>query len=245
MTNVGRISGKSAIVTGGTRGIGRAITLALLERGASVVFCSRSDEDIERSLSELGGRFGSRVFGVRCDVRSSHEVERMFRTAGRQIEGLDILVNNAGSGSRSHVESMEDDEWCATIETNLSGVFYCCRAAIPLMKGSGGGCIINIGSLAGTNGFAGGGAYCATKFGLIGFTESLMQEVRYDQIRVSLVMPGSVNTGFGLSGEQERASTWKLWPEDVAEAVVNLLEMEPRALASRVELRPAEPRKKP
>ena len=138
---------------------------------------------------------------------------------------------------------MPVEAWQATIETNLSGLFYCCREAIPAMKRRGGGYIINIGSLAGKNAFPGGAAYNASKFGLIGFSEALMQEVRYDHIRVSYVMPGSVNTLFGDSGEQQPSETWKLWPEDVANVVVQLLEMDPRALPSRVELRPSEPQK--
>src|SRR4029434_10620358 len=135
------------------------------------------------------------------------------------------------------------DEWKATLETNLSGVFYCCHEALPLMKRRGGGYIINIGSLAGKNAFPGGAAYNASKFGLIGFSEALMPEVRYDHIRVSYIMPGSVNTEFGRGGEEKPSNTWKLWPEHVAEVVVDLLEMDPRALPSRVELRPSEPKK--
>src|SRR5205814_7091512 len=129
------------------------------------------------------------------------------------------------------------------IDTNLSGVFYCCHEALPLMKQAGGGYIINIGSLAGKYAHAGSAAYSASKFGLIGFSEALMQEVRFDHIRVSYVMPGSVNTGFGDSGEQQPSETWKLWPEDVANVIVQLLEMDPRALPSRVEIRPSEPKK--
>jgi short-subunit dehydrogenase len=136
---------------------------------------------------------------------------------------------------------MEATEWQATLETNLTGVFYCCRQALPLMKERGGGYIINIGSLAGKNAIPGMAAYCASKFGLIGFSEALMQEVRHDHIRVSYVMPGSVDTGFG-GGRREGSASWKLAPEDVAEVVVDLLEMEPRALPSRVELRPSEPK---
>src|SRR6185503_11118398 len=124
-----------------------------------------------------------------------------------------------------------------------SGVFFCCHNALPLMKKSGGGYIINIGSLAGKNPIAGMAAYCASKFGLLGFSESLMQEVRYDHIRVSCVMPGSVNTSFGRSSERDPATTWKLLPEDVATVVVNLLEMDARALPSRIEIRPSEPKK--
>ena len=138
---------------------------------------------------------------------------------------------------------MSVEEWNATIETNLSGVFYCCHEALPLLKQNGGGYIVNIGSLAGKNTFPGAAAYCASKFGLIGFSEALMQEVRHDHIRVSYVMPGSVNTTFGRGGEQDPATTWKLSPADVASVVTNLIEMDPRALPSRVELRPSEPKK--
>jgi NAD(P)-dependent dehydrogenase (short-subunit alcohol dehydrogenase family) len=238
-----RIAGSSAVVTGSTRGIGLRVSEALLERGAKVTICSRRDEDVEAVAGELAKRYEGRVLGVRCDVRRPEDVGRLFEEAAGHFGGLDILINNSGVGSRSIVEKMSNEEWLSTIGTNLTGVFYCCRAAVPLMKRAGGGYIINIGSLAGTRGFEGGAAYCATKFGLIGFSESLMQEVRHDHIRVSLVMPGSVNTGFGREGEQDRQATWKLWPEDVARVTVELIEMDPRALLSRVELRPSEPRK--
>lgn len=238
-----RIANSSAVVTGATRGIGLQIAIALLERGAKVTLCSRSGAEVEARVGELNELYEGRVFGVACDVSRPEEVSNLFDEAVSRFGGLDILINNAGVGSRSFVEGMSDDEWISTLGTNLSGVFYCSRAAIPLMKRAGGGYIINIGSLAGTHGFAGGAAYCATKFGLIGFSESLMQEVRHDHIRVSLVMPGSVNTEFGREGEQDRGTTWKLWPEDVAEVVAGLIEMDPRALSSRVELRPSEPKK--
>lgn len=165
----------------------------------------------------------------------------MVASAKQALGGVDILINNAGIGSRSYVESMPVEEWDSTIQTNLSGVFYCCHAALPLIKQRGGGYVINIGSLAGKNAFAGRAAYCASKFALIGFTEALMQEIRYSHIRVSYVMPGSVNTSFGRGGEQDPGTSWKLAPEDVATVVMNLIEMDPRALASRVELRPSEP----
>ncbi|HLG15998.1 MAG TPA: SDR family oxidoreductase [Blastocatellia bacterium] len=238
-----RISGKSALVTGGTRGIGFAVARALLDRGARVLVCSRGGENVRRSAEVLAASYGERVLGRVCDVRDPNNVAEMFREAGRLFGGLDILINNAGIGSRSYIEQMGGEEWRSTIETNLSGVFYCCHEAIPLMKKSGGGDIINIGSLAGTSGFAGGGAYCASKYGLIGFSEALMQEVRYDHIRVSCVMPGSVNTGFARGGQQDPAATWKLAPEDVAAVVLGVLEMDSRALVSRVEVRPSEPRK--
>ena len=238
-----RIDGKTALVTGGTRGIGRAITRALLERGASVFICATTQAGVDQAVASMRPQHGTRIEGTMCDVRDYEEVRAMMKLLENSLGGLDILVNNAGIGSFGYVEKMSPAEWQGMIETNLSGVFYCCREAIPLMRRRGGGYIINIGSLAGKNAFAGGGAYNATKFGLIGFSEALMQEVRYDHIRVSCVMPGSVNTGFDRSGEQDPSTTWKLLPEDIAAVVVNLLEMEPRALPSRVEIRPSEPKK--
>ncbi len=240
---MGRIEGKAALVTGGSRGIGLTITRALLEKGARVLICSTTQNGITQAVSALADRYPERIAGVVCDVRDYEQVRGMIREAERRFGGLDILVNNAGIGIFSNVEKMPAPDWRATIETNLSGVFYCCREAIPLMKRQGGGYIINIGSLAGRNAFPGGAAYNATKFGLIGFSEALMQEVRYDHIRVSCVMPGSVNTEFSGNTEQESSETWKLLPEDVAIVIINLLEMDPRALPSRIELRPSEPRK--
>jgi NAD(P)-dependent dehydrogenase (short-subunit alcohol dehydrogenase family) len=237
-----RIEGKSALVTGGTRGIGLAIALALARRGAGIFLCARSKDDVDRTVAALRSMRTGLVVVAACDVRDFDQVRAMIREADTKLGGLDILINNAGIGSFSYVEKMPVEEWKATLETNLSGVFYCCHEAIPLMKQRGGGYIINIGSLAGKNAFPRGAAYNASKFGLIGFSEALMQEVRHDHIRVSYVMPGSVNTEFGRGEEQKRSNTWKLWPEDVAEVVVDLLEMDPRALPSRVELRPSEPK---
>ena len=237
------ITGKTAVVTGATRGIGLAIARALLERGASVLICARNTSEVDNTVASLREEHGERAVGAVCDVRSYDDVRKLFGSVRSTFSRLDILINNAGVGSRNNVENMPVDEWSATIDTNLSGVFYCCHEALPLMKQSG-GYIINIGSLAGKYAHPGSAAYSASKFGLIGFTEALMQEVRFDHIRVSIIMPGSVNTGFGRGGGTEDPSvTWKLLPQDVAEVVINLLEMDPRALPSRVELRPSEPRK--
>lgn len=237
------IEGKCAVVTGATRGIGLAIATALLERGARVFICARSIDGVKQTRVSLETQYGGNVYGAACDVRSSEGVRSLFREVSQAFGSLDILVNNAGIGSHSYVEQMPIEEWNATLETNLSGVFYCCHEALPLLKQNGGGYIVNIGSLAGKNASPGAAAYCASKFGLIGFSEALMQEVRYDHIRVTYVMPGSVNTTFGRGGEEQPATTWKLLPADVARVVTNLIEMDPRALPSRVELRPSEPKK--
>jgi NAD(P)-dependent dehydrogenase (short-subunit alcohol dehydrogenase family) len=236
------IRGKAAFVTGGTRGIGMAISRALLTRGARVFVCGRRQSKLDAALAELRSSFGEAVQGATCDVRDPAQVKSAYKELDRFAGGIDILVNNAGVAHFNAVESLTVDEWRDQIETNLSGVFYCCREAIPRMKRRGGGYIINIGSLAGKNAFPGASAYNASKFGLVGFSEALMQEVRHDHIRVSYIMPGSVNTEFGR-GKRDPGASWKLSGEDVALTVVNLLEMDPRALASRVELRPSEPKK--
>jgi NAD(P)-dependent dehydrogenase (short-subunit alcohol dehydrogenase family) len=239
-----RFAGKSAVVTGGTRGIGYAIADALVRHGIDVFLCGTTEAGVEQAVNRLKSRHGGRVAGMVCNVRNCDQVQALMLEVKRIHGGLDILVNNAGIGLFNSVEEMPPEDWRATIETNLSGMFYCCHEAIPLMKQRGGGYIINIGSLAGRNFFPGGSAYSATKAGLIGFSEALMQEVRHDHIRVSYVMPGSVETGFGSStAAQPPAKTWKLLAEDVAEVVMNLLNSDPRSLSSRVEIRPAEPKK--
>jgi 3-oxoacyl-[acyl-carrier protein] reductase len=163
---------------------------------------------------------------------------------------VDVLVNNAGIGKFANVADMSLDDWRQILDTNLSGVFYCSRAAIPAMKTRGGGFIINISSLAGKNPFTGGAAYCASKAGLNAFSEALMQEVRYDNIRVSYVLPGSVSTGFGdrgAAGDADPSTSlgagWKLTPDDVARVVVDLIAHDSRSLPSRVEIRPSRPPK--
>ena len=175
-------------------------------------------------------------------MRSYTDIERAIAAAVSRFGGLDIVINNAGVGIFADVADMSADQWKEVIDTNLSGVFHVCHAAIPHLRRRGGGFIINISSLAGKNAFTTGAAYCASKAGLNAFSEALMQEVRYDGIRVSYVMPGSVATGFS-SGDPSKGADWKIAPEDVAQVVLNLLQHPARSLPSRVELRPSKPRK--
>ena len=163
-----------------------------------------------------------------------------------ELGGLDILVNNAGIGAFAPVHEMEPETWDRLIATNLSGVFYCCHEAIPHLKARGAAWIINIASLAGKNAFAGGAAYNASKFGLVGFSEALMLDVRQHGIRVNYIMPGSVATHFsGPSGGHRDAETeWMIQPEDIAQVVMNLLALPENALVSRVEIRPTRPKSK-
>lgn len=235
-TAVGALAGRVALVTGGSRGIGYAIADTLVREGAAVVVTGRTPADLERATAA----FGDRALAIQADVRDADDAARAVHEAVERFGGLDMLVNNAGVGLFGNVADMPPDEWRTIIETNLSGVFYCCHAAIPYLRQRGGGWIINISSLAGKNAFAGGAAYCASKSGLNAFSEALMQEVRHDGIRVSYVLPGSVATGFsgrGVSG----AADWKIRPEDVAQVVLDLLQMPARSLPSRVELRPSRP----
>ncbi|MFO0980435.1 MAG: SDR family oxidoreductase [Planctomycetota bacterium] len=232
------LSGKVAVVTGGNRGIGRAIATALVRAGATVTLTSRNLSRAEQAAREIGGQ----TLGLGCDVRHESQVAAVFAEVVRRFGGTDILINNAGIGLFKHVADMSGEEWRSVIETNLNGVFYCCHAAIPQMKQRGGGFIINISSLAGKNPFATAAAYNASKFGLNGFSEALMMEVRYDGIRVSYVMPGSVETDFGRGATDKGG--WALTPEHVAEVVLDLLTTPARALLSRVELRPSQPPRK-
>lgn len=235
------LQNKIAIVTGGTKGIGRAIAEELLKAGAKVFVCARNRDELKRAveeMSELG-----QVEGELCDMRSFEQVKMMLDECERKFGGVDVLVNNAGIGIFKSVEELTPEEFQAVLETNLFGVFYACHAAIPLMKRRGGGYIINISSLAGANAHPRMAAYNASKFGLNGFSEALMQEVRHDNIKVSYIMPGSVNTEFG-GEEASPEKAWQLQPADIAQVVLDLLRMHERALPSRVEIRPSRPPKK-
>lgn len=236
------LTGKSAIVTGGSRGIGLAIASALAAEGAHVAITGLDGSHLAeacKKITALAG--GGLVEGIRADVRDHRDVDRMVAQSVARFGGLDYLVNNAGIGVFSHVADMTPAQWAQTIETNLTGVYNCCHAAIPHLRQRGGGYIINISSLAGTNAFVGAAAYCASKAGLNAFSEALMQELRHENIRVSYVMPGSVATAF--TGDEKKGADWKIAPSDVAEVVLDLLHMNPRSLPSRVELRPSKPSK--
>jgi NAD(P)-dependent dehydrogenase (short-subunit alcohol dehydrogenase family) len=236
------LRGKVAIVTGGSRGIGLAIAHALVAEGANVASTARTESHLSAARPSIEGSGPGAVEALRADVRRYADVDKAITAVVARFGGLDILINNAGIGQFADVADMTPDQWSEVIDTNLTGVFHACHAALPHMKRRGGGFIVNISSLAGKNPFAGGAAYCASKSGLNAFSEALMREVRYDNIRVSYVLPGSVATGF--SGHDTRSGAdWKISAEDVAEVVLNLLRHDPRSLPSRVELRPSKPRK--
>lgn len=234
------LKGKTALVTGGTRGIGRAIAESLLREGASVAICGRTDDSTSRAVAAMKPL--GNIFGHAADISHLEEVRELFRTIDREFPRLDILINNAGQGTFRKVGEMTPEEWHRNIDLNLNGAFYCAHEALARFRDDG-GFIVNISSLAAKNAFAGGAAYNASKAGLNLFSEALMLDHRYDKVRVCSVMPGSVATGF--AGERASAddSSWKIAPEDVAEAVITVLRMPERTTISRVEMRPSRPKK--
>ena len=236
------LQGKVALVTGGSRGIGLAIARALVAEGVQVAITGRSAAHLSAAVTKIEAAGPGAVETLQADVRRYDEVKGAIAATVARFGGLDFLINNAGVGVFTDVASMTPEQWAEVIDTNLTGVFNACQAALPHLRRRGGGFIINISSLAGRNPFKGAAAYCASKAGLNAFSEVLMQEVRYDNIRVSYVMPGSVATGFS-SGDETKGADWKSAPEDVADVVVNLLQHNPRSLPSRVEIRPSKPQK--
>jgi 3-oxoacyl-[acyl-carrier protein] reductase len=241
--NMSALTGKVALITGGSRGIGLATAQALLAQGASVAITGTHDSTLAAGRSDLiEAAAEDRVLAIRADVRNYDEVEAALGRVSAAFGGLDVLVNNAGVGVFKPVAEMSVNEWHTVMDTNLTGVFYCCHAALPLLRQRGGGWIINISSLASRNAFVNGAAYCASKSALNAFSESLMQEVRYEGIRVAYVLPGSVNTGFG--GLSNTKTEGVLLPQDVADVIADLVKHPSRSLPSRVEIRPSQPPRK-
>jgi 3-oxoacyl-[acyl-carrier protein] reductase len=247
------IENKVAIVTGGTRGIGRAIAARLLEEGARVAICGTRQKSVDDAVEYLAGGDLSRkdrIFGMVADVSRLNNVREFIAAVQHKYGAIHILINNAGAGTFASVAELVPEAWEKTIALNLTGVYYCCHEIMPIFKQGGGGDVVNIGSLAGVNAFAGGGAYNASKFGLAGFSEAMMLDHRHDGVRVSLIMPGSVDTEFGGEAGSEQAesrrrkSEWKIAPEDVADIVACMLRMPRRTMVSRIDIRPSRPPRK-
>jgi 3-oxoacyl-[acyl-carrier protein] reductase len=236
------LKNKIAIVTGGTRGIGRAVAQRLLQEGCSVAVCGTRQETVDAAVMLLNEAAGSpeRVFGMVADVSKLAQVRALVAAVVARFGTVDILINNAGVGTFRPVAELEPEEWERMIGLNLSGAYYCSHAVLPIFIQRQSGDIINISSLAGKNPFAGGAGYNASKFGLNGFSEAMMLDHRADGVRVASIMPGSVATDFG--GHTTGAGDeWKIAPEDVAEVVAVLLRMPTRTTVSRVEIRPSRP----
>ena len=238
------LKGKVAVVTGGSRGIGFAVADRLATEGVNVVVCARIPKRLNQAVQQLTQRHAHLVHGLVADVRRFEDCRRIMEHAAEIFGGIDILVNNAGIGFFKPVDQINPEEWDELLATNLSGVFIVFTKLFPGCANAAEGIFFNISSLAGVNPFRGGAAYNASKFGLNGFSEAVMQDLRYDGIRVSYIMPGSVDTDFAYDPSSRPRSKWKLSSEDIAKAVVDLAVYPGSSLASRIELRPSQPPKK-
>lgn len=233
------LNGTTALITGGSKGIGYGVAEALVREGVNVTITARNQSGVEAAARALNEQGPGRALGLTCDVRSYEEQVAVVEQTVAEFGGLDVLVANAGVGHFASISDMTAEEWSDVIDTNLTGVFYSVKASLEALK-KGGGYIITISSLAGRNPMAGGSAYNASKFGLNGFSEAIMLDLRQDDVRVSHIMPGSVATRFGGHTPSDE-DAWKIQPEDVAEIVLMLLKMPARTLPSRVEVRPSKP----
>jgi NAD(P)-dependent dehydrogenase (short-subunit alcohol dehydrogenase family) len=235
-----KISGKVALVTGGSKGIGYGIAECLLREGLKVVITGRDRKSLDNAVKKLNKIGDGRVLGITSDVRDFQSQQEAVDKVLAEWGALDVLVANAGIGHFGTIESLSEEAWRETIDTNLTGVFFSIIASLSALKSSK-GYIITIASLAGTNFFAGGAAYNASKFGLVGFTQAVMLDVRNAGIKVTTIMPGSVATEFS-NRQASAADSWKIQPEDIGEMVVDLLQMNPRTLPSKIEVRPSIPK---
>lgn len=230
---------KSALITGGTKGIGLGIAKSLLNDGYNVAITSRSQEAAAATARTLSELYDKDVLGIQCDVRDYESQKQCVDLVLSTFGSIDVLIANAGVGHFAPIDEMTAEQWNETIDINLTGVFYSIKSSLEALKASR-GYIITIASLAGTNFFARGSAYNASKFGLVGFTQSVMLDVRNYGIKVTTIMPGSVSTHFNNHTPSE-ADAWKIQPEDLGKMVSDLLTMNPRTLPSKIEVRPSIP----
>ena len=239
MTGSGPLAGEIALITGGSRGVGLATGRALLAAGASVALVSRDTAHLDEALASLGGR-SPRLAGIVGDVTDEASIEEAVHEAVDLYGGLSILVNNAGLGRYGAVHEQPPDEWFQVIETNLLGVFYATRAALPAIRASGRGHIIAISSGAAKTGYPNMSAYCAAKAGLEGFMRALAAEVASEPIKVTTVVPGSILTDFGVRTRAEREASGAkfLEPDDVADAILYVLTQPDRAWTQEMNLWP-------
>jgi len=235
------LDNKVALITGGSKGIGYGIAEALLKHNMRVAITSRSQQAVDSAVERLKAVGKGEVLGLVADVRDLNSQQKAVESVLQRWGGLDVLVANAGVGYFGSIEALTPEQWQETIDTNLTGVFYSVKSALEALKTSR-GYVITIASLAGTNFFAGGSAYNASKFGLVGFTQAMMLDVRQAGVKVTTIMPGSVATWFN-NHEPSPQDAWKIQPEDIGQIVVDLLQMPARTLPSKIEVRPSMPPK--
>ncbi len=233
------LRGKAALVTGGSKGIGLGVAQALVAEGVDVAITARNEEQVEEAARELNEAGPGRALGLVCDVRDYDQQAQVVDRVVAQFGKLDVVIANAGIGHYAPVDEMDPEAWQAVIDTNLTGVFYTTRAAAQQLK-SNEGYLITVASLAGANFFAGGSAYNASKFGLVGFTQAAMLDLRGYGVKTTTIMPGSVSSYFNENEPGEK-DAWKIQPEDIGEMIVYLLKTPQRTLPSKIEVRPTTP----
>jgi NAD(P)-dependent dehydrogenase (short-subunit alcohol dehydrogenase family) len=234
---------KVAYITGGSKGIGFGIADALMKQGVNVAITSRSQSSADKAVALLTiSNSNAKAIGIEADVRQMSSQQNAVEKILKEFGQLDYVIANAGLGHYHSIEDLTENQWRETIDTNLTGVFFSIKASVEALKKSK-GYFISISSLAGTNFFAKGSAYNASKFGVTGFTQAIMLDLREYGVNVSTIMPGSVATHFNGNTPDE-SDAWKIQPEDLGELVVDLFKMNPRTLPSKVEVRPSQPSKK-
>jgi NAD(P)-dependent dehydrogenase (short-subunit alcohol dehydrogenase family) len=231
------LENKVAFITGGSKGIGLGIASALMKEKMKVAITSRSQEAADKAVAQLNKIGKGEAMGLAADVRNAKAQQQAVDQVVKKWGAIDVLVANAGLGYFGSIETLTVEDWQETIDTNLTGVFYSVKACLPALKKSK-GYVFTISSLAGTNFFAGGSAYNASKFGLVGFSQAIMLDLRNLGIKVTTIMPGSVATNFN-NGNPSEGDAWKIQPEDIGQMVVDLLKMNPRTLPSKIEVRPS------
>ncbi len=230
---------KTAFITGGSKGIGYGVAEALIKQGIRVAVTSRSQQNADEAAQQLNAIKAGYAIGIESDVRNFASQQKAVQTVLDQWGGIDYVIANAGVGHFAPVQELTPEVWLETIEINLNGVFFTAKATLDALRASK-GYFISIASLAGTNFFANASAYNASKFGVVGFTQAMMLDVRKEGIKVSTIMPGSVATEFDNHTVSEQ-DAWKIQPEDIGQIVVDLIRMPARTLPSKVEVRPSMP----
>ncbi len=231
------LKNKVAYITGGTKGIGYGVAQSLLEAGFRVAVSGRNLQTAKKAAAKLGK--DDRVFGIASDVSNLDDEKKAIKKIIDKWGQLDIVLANAGVGHFAPIDELSQKDWLSMIDTNLTGAFYTLKASVEALKKSQ-GYYITLASLAGTNFFAQGAGYNASKFGLVGFTQAAMLDLRPHGIKVSTIMPGSVSTHFNDNKPNEK-DAWKIQPEDIGKLVLDLLTMHPRTLPSKIEVRPSRP----
>jgi hypothetical protein len=239
MMELNNLENKNALITGGSKGIGFGIAAAMVQHGMNVGITSRHEEEVQNAAEELNKLGTGKAIGIKADVRNEADQENAVKRVVNTFGSLDVLIANAGVGKFGSIEELTLEDWQSTIDTNLTGVFLSIKAALEELKKSK-GYFITISSLAGTNFFAGGSAYNASKFGLTGFTQAVMLDLRQSGIKVTTIMPGSVATYFN-DHTPNNEDAWKIQIEDLGKMVIDLLHMHPRTLPSKIEVRPSQP----